>query len=110
MQCTEDRQRDGETQIAQGYDFVQAAGPRDIDPRNPERNKQKYDARAAHRNHGARDLKKCHENDCLHVGGKRQLAWSIPDAFSRAKNICDRLAASTTTNRFATPQTASPFV
>jgi len=59
------RQGDGETQIAQGYDLVQAAGPRDIALRSPQRNKEKQDAGAARRNHRARDLKKCGENGCV---------------------------------------------
>jgi hypothetical protein len=41
MLRTEDRQWDGETQIAQDYDFVQAAGPRDTGLRSPQRNKEK---------------------------------------------------------------------
>jgi hypothetical protein len=62
MLRAEDRQGDGETQIAQDYDLVQAAGPRDTGLRSPQRNKEKQDAGAAHRNHRARDLKKCGEN------------------------------------------------
>jgi hypothetical protein len=53
---------DGETQIAQGYDLVEAAGPRDIGLRSPQGNQEKQDAGAAHRDHGARELKKCGEN------------------------------------------------
>jgi hypothetical protein len=41
MLGAEDRQWDGETQIAQDYDLVQAAGPRDIGLRCPQRNKEK---------------------------------------------------------------------
>jgi hypothetical protein len=59
MQCAEDRQGGGETQIAQGYDLVQAAGLRDIGLRSPQRNQENYDAGGAHRRHRARDHKKC---------------------------------------------------
>ncbi len=69
----EDRQWDGETQIAQDHDLVQAAGPRDIGLRSPKRNKEKQAAGGAHRNGRARDLKKCGENDCVHVDAKRRL-------------------------------------
>src|SRR5229473_2655844 len=58
MLRAEHRQGDGETQFAQGYDLVQAAGP-------------------AHRNDAARDLKKCGENDCVHVDAWRKPASSI---------------------------------
>jgi hypothetical protein len=40
MLRAEDRQGDGETQIAQGYDLVQAAGPRDIGLRSPQSKKE----------------------------------------------------------------------
>ena len=62
MQGAEDRQGNGETQIAQGYDLVEAAGPRDIALRSPQRNQEKQEAGAAHRNRCARDLEKCGEN------------------------------------------------
>jgi hypothetical protein len=41
MLRAEDRQRDGETQIAQGYDLVQAAGSREVGLRSPQRKKEK---------------------------------------------------------------------
>jgi hypothetical protein len=41
MLRAEDRQGDGETQIAQDYDLVQAAGPREIGLRSPQGNKEK---------------------------------------------------------------------
>ena len=62
MQGAEDRQGCGETQIAQGYDFVEAAGLRDIVPGSPQRNEENQDAGAAHRKHRARDFKECGEN------------------------------------------------
>jgi hypothetical protein len=76
MQGAEDRQGGGETQIAQGYDLVEAASPRDIGLRSPECNQEEQDAGAAHRNHRVRDLKKCGENGCVHVGvdAKRKFA------------------------------------
>jgi hypothetical protein len=84
MLRAEDRQGDGETQIAQDYDFVQAASPRDIGFRSPQRNKEKQDGGAAHRDHRARDLKKCDENCCVHAGvdAKRRLASSFWGTFS----------------------------
>ena len=94
MQGAEDRQGGGETQIAQGYDLVEAAGLRDIGLRGPQRNQEKQDAGAAHRNHRARDLKKCGENGCVHVDARRKLACSIREALSRdqysAKNCTTR--------------------
>jgi len=78
MLRAEDGQGDGETQIAQGYDFVQTAGPGDIGLGGPQRNEEKQDAGAAHRNRRARDLKKCGENGCVHLDAKRSsgvLSW-----------------------------------
>jgi hypothetical protein len=77
MLRAKDRQWEGETQIAQGHDLVQAASPRDIGFRSPQRNKEKQDAGTAHRNRRARDLKKCGENGCVHVDAKRKRACSI---------------------------------
>jgi len=77
MLRAEDRQRDGETQIAEDYELVQAAGPSDIGLRSPQRNKEKQDAGAARRNHRARDLKKCGKNGWVHVDAWRKLACSI---------------------------------
>jgi hypothetical protein len=67
MQGAENRQRGGETQIAQGYNLVQAARPRDIGFRSPQGNQEKQDSGAAHRNHSSRNLKKCGENGYVHV-------------------------------------------
>jgi hypothetical protein len=50
--------RNAETQIAQGYDLVQAAASRDIGPCSPQRNKENWDAGAAHRNHRAKRSQK----------------------------------------------------
>jgi len=77
MLRAEDGQGDGETQIAQGYDFVQTAGPGDIGLGGPQRNEEKQDAGAAHRNRRARDLKKCDENGCEHVDARRKLARPV---------------------------------
>src|SRR5258708_4682269 len=84
MPRAEDRQRDGETQIGESYDLVQAGGPRDIGPGSPQRNNEKQDAAAAHPNHRARNLKKCGERDLkksgknngVHVDAWRRLAHS----------------------------------
>jgi hypothetical protein len=72
MQGAEDRQRDGETQIAQGYDLVEAAGPCDIGLGSPQGDQKKQDAGAAHRDRGARERKKCGENGCVHADAKRK--------------------------------------
>jgi hypothetical protein len=70
MQGAEDCQRDGETQIAQGYDLVEAAGAGDIGLGGPEGNQENQDAGAAHRYRGARNVKKRRENNWVHVDGE----------------------------------------
>jgi hypothetical protein len=70
MLRAEDRQGDGETQIAQGYDLIQAAGSPDIGLRHPQGDKEKQDAGAAHRNSCARDLNKCGKNGGVHMDAK----------------------------------------
>src|SRR5258707_5391946 len=87
MLGAEDRQWDGETQVAQGYDLVQAACPRDIGLRSPHRNQEKQDAGAAHRNRRARDLKKYRENGCVHVNSKPKRPRSISGTFPGIK-VC----------------------
>ena len=44
MQGAEDRQGDGETQVAQGCDLVEAAGLRDVGLGSPQGNQEKQDA------------------------------------------------------------------
>jgi hypothetical protein len=81
MVRAEDRQGNGETQIAQDYDLVQASGTQDIGPRSPQRNQEKQDPGTAHRNRDVRDLQKCGENGYVHVNAKRKPAssiWSTP--------------------------------
>src|SRR5712672_3571659 len=63
--------------IAQRYDLVQPAGPHDIALRSPQRNQEKYDAGAAHRNRRARDLKKYGENGCVQADAGRKLGRSL---------------------------------
>jgi hypothetical protein len=58
MLCAEDRQGQGETQIAQDDDLVEAVGLREIGLRRPQRNQEKQEAGAAHRDRGARELEK----------------------------------------------------
>jgi hypothetical protein len=48
MQRAKDRERNRKTQIAQGYDLVEAVSPRDIGPRSQKRNQEKQDASRAH--------------------------------------------------------------
>jgi hypothetical protein len=77
MQGAEDRQGGGETQIAQGYDLVQAVSPRDIALRSQDRDQNNYDAGSAHRGHCARDQKKCGENCYVHVDFEPKFRRSI---------------------------------
>jgi hypothetical protein len=77
MQCAEDRQGRGETQIAQGYDLLQAASPRNIGLRSPDRNQNNHDAGGAHQGHRARDHKKCRENCYVHVDAEPKFRCSI---------------------------------
>jgi len=74
MQGAEDRQGDGETQIAQGYDLVEAASARDIGLGSPKGNQENQDAGAAHRERGSVQRKKCSEKGCVHVYAERKLA------------------------------------
>jgi hypothetical protein len=82
MQGAENCQGDGETQIAQGYDLVEAAGPREIGLGSPQGNQEKQDSGAAHRDRGAGNLKKRGEDDWVHVDGKSQVACYISGACS----------------------------
>ena len=43
MQGAEDSQGNGDTQVAQSYDFVQAASSRRFGPGSPQRNQEKQD-------------------------------------------------------------------
>src|SRR5271163_2155940 len=83
MFCAEDRQWDGETQVAQGHDFIQATSASDIGLRGPQRNQEKYDAGAAHPNRLSRDLLKCGEQGCVHVDAKHNLTLFYLRAFPR---------------------------
>jgi hypothetical protein len=62
MLRAENRQWDRETQVTQEYDLVQSFGLRDRGLRSPQGNQEKHDARAAHRDRRARDLKEYREN------------------------------------------------
>jgi hypothetical protein len=77
MQGSKHRQGDGETQIAQSYELVQAVGLREIGPGAPQRNEENKDASSAHRNYRAVDPKNCRDNSRLQVGVKRKHASSI---------------------------------
>jgi len=83
MLRAEHRQGDSETQIGQDDDLVQAAGPRDIGLRSPERNKEKHGAGAAHRNRRARELQQCGQNGYVHVDATRKLACLYGGTLSR---------------------------
>ncbi len=56
------RQRKGETQIAQGDDFIQATSIGDIAFRSPDRNRQEHNTGTAHGERRARELKEGKEN------------------------------------------------
>src|SRR5580700_10978206 len=83
MQGAERRQGDGETQIAQGYKLVQAAGLRDIVSGSPQSNHENYDPGTTHRNYRAVDPPKCRES-YMHLDFKRELACSFWDTLPRS--------------------------
>jgi hypothetical protein len=67
MQGPEDRQRGGKTQVAQGYDLVEAAALRNFGLRSPRGNQEKQDAGGAHRNHRTRHHEKSDQDCYVHV-------------------------------------------
>jgi hypothetical protein len=56
MLRAKDRQGEGETQIAQDYDFVEAAGLRDIGLRSPQGNREEQDCGDGHGGWCGREL------------------------------------------------------
>ena len=73
----EDRQGQGETQIAQGDDFVEAAGLRDIGLRSPQCDREKQDGGGAHGGRRGREIKKREENDWVHGDVMHMIAPQI---------------------------------
>jgi hypothetical protein len=63
MQCPENRQRDSETQIAQGHDLVQTMSLGDIFFGGQYSDQEKRDARGAHCERRAGDFGERGEND-----------------------------------------------
>jgi len=74
VQSAEDRQGSGETQIAQGYDFVEAAGAGDVVFGSPQGDEDNQDAGSAHRDDRPGDFEEHGENGCVHVDGKHKVA------------------------------------
>jgi hypothetical protein len=79
MQRAEDRQGNGETQIAQGYNLVEAALSREIVFRSPKRDQKKQEAGEAHRDCGPGELKKCGGNDGVHVDANLAQRFELYD-------------------------------
>src|ERR1700719_561373 len=66
MFCAEGRQRDGEAQVAQGCDLVEATSLGDIVFRGQQANHEQPQDGGGHREGGARKFKKCGEKSWLH--------------------------------------------
>src|SRR6266403_5047631 len=66
MFCAEGRQRDGEAQVGQGCDLVEATSLGDIVFRGQQANHEQRQDGGGHREGSAREFKKCGENSCLH--------------------------------------------
>jgi len=62
----ENRQRDGETQIAQGGDLVQAVGLGDVIFGGQYADEKKNDSGRTHGDGGAGDFEECEENCLVH--------------------------------------------
>ena len=62
----EDRERNGETQVGQGDDFVEAAGLGDLAFCGQDADEKKNDASSAHGVGGAGDFEENEENECGH--------------------------------------------
>jgi hypothetical protein len=66
MFCAEGRQRDGEAQVGQGYDLVEATSLGDIVFRGQQANHEQRQGSGGHREGGAGEFKECGENSWLH--------------------------------------------
>src|SRR5712675_2259510 len=66
MFCAEGRQRDGEAQVGQGCDLVEATSLDDIVFRGQQANHEQRQDRGGHREGGARKFEKCGEKSWLH--------------------------------------------
>src|SRR5882724_1168069 len=66
MFCAERRQRDGEAQVGQGYDFVEATSLGHIVFRGQQANHEQRQGGGGHREGGAREFKECGEKSWLH--------------------------------------------
>jgi hypothetical protein len=66
MFCAEDRQRNGEAQVGQGYDFVDPTSLDNIVLRGREPNRDEREAGGGHRQGGARECKELGEVCRLH--------------------------------------------
>ena len=88
MKRAKDRERNRETQIAQGDDLVQAAGPREVGPHGPQANHKKHDAGAAHRDPRTRDLRKYGENSSVHIDTKQPACFTEGVSLSIQRFSC----------------------
>ena len=70
MECAEDRERDGETKIGRGDEFVEAIGTGDVCLGGPQGDEEKQDAGAAHGNHCARSCEEQDEKSDVHGCGR----------------------------------------
>src|SRR6185437_3939032 len=66
MQCAKDRQRDSETQVAQGHDLVQAMSGGNLIFGGPYPDQKNHETGAAHCDRSARGLQERGENDRVH--------------------------------------------
>src|SRR6267154_4214300 len=66
MFCAERRQRDGEAQVGQGYDLVEATRLGHLVFRGQQGNHEHRQAGTGHREGGAREFKECGEKSWLH--------------------------------------------
>ena len=71
MECAEDSERNGETKIGRGDEFVEAVGAGDVCLGGPQGDEEKQDAGAAHGNYRARSSEEEYEKDAVHVGAGR---------------------------------------
>src|SRR2546429_2934029 len=66
MFCAEDRQRESEAQVGQGYNLIDATSLGDIVLRGQQANREQREASGGHREPNAREFKEYGENSWLH--------------------------------------------
>src|SRR6267154_3287001 len=80
MFCAERRQRDGEAQVGQGYDLVEATSLGQIVFRGQQANHEQRQDGGRHREGGAREFKECGEKSWLH---------GCPDRYSASNSTTE---------------------